>query len=180
LASLAECPGQGLVVQTSCGGDEDEAVYPFGRCVGYLEGDGAAHRVTEENGLVDGEGVEERDQRLGQVRDVEDVVAALTTAVAGQVRDDVDIPSGEHTGGWHEVLPGDREAVNVHDRYAVGTCASPTVDRRPTDVKALRHPTNVTRHGRIVSRPRRTYPGPNTGVASGVPASSNATPSLTT
>jgi hypothetical protein len=55
--------------------------------VRHLERDRAAHRVPEQNGLVDAESVEDPQQRLGQGRNVQDVVAALTAPVSGKVRE---------------------------------------------------------------------------------------------
>jgi hypothetical protein len=148
-------------------------VHPFRRRVRHLERDGAAHRVPEQNGLVDAESVEDPQQRLGQGRNVQDVVAALTAPVSGKVRDHVDPPSGQHARGGHQVLAGDREAVDVDDRYAGPTRAASAMDRRSAEVQALRHPTNVPRHGRIVSRARTGRPDPACNIAVGaVPASS--------
>jgi hypothetical protein len=92
---------------------------------------------------------------------------------SGKVRDHVDPPSGQHARGGHQVLAGDREAVDVDDRYAGPTRAASAMDRRSAEVQALRHPTNVPRHGRIVSRARTGRPDPACNIAVGaVPASS--------
>ena len=106
----------GLVVHASGRGDQDEAVDPLGRQVSHLQADRAAHRVPDEDGLVDVEAVEDRQRRLGQGGDVQDVLAALAAPVTGQVRNHVDPALGEGARGRHQVGPGDREPVEVDER----------------------------------------------------------------
>ena len=95
------------------------------RRVRHLETDRTAHRVPDEDCLVDLESIEDGHQRRGQSRDVQDVVTAVAASVPGQVRDHVHPPPGQRPRGGHEVLAGDREAVDMNDRTP-----SPSVLRR--------------------------------------------------
>ncbi len=145
---LADRSDQWLVVHAARWRDQDQTVHALGHRVRHLESDGAAHRVPDQHGLVDVEGVQDRHQRLGQSGNAQDVVAALAAPVPRQVRDHIDPPLGEPACRGHEVLAGDREPVDVDDRNAVPTRAAPAVDGQSVDLQALRHPTGVgSAHG---------------------------------
>ena len=137
-------------MRTTCGRDEHQAVHTFRCCVRHLETDGTAHRVPDENGLVDVGSVEDAHQRLGKCRNVEDVVTACTASVPGQVRDHVDPPSGEPARRGHQVLAGDRKAVDVNDRRADRARAAAAVDGLAVDLHELSRPRDIGRHGRIL------------------------------
>jgi hypothetical protein len=149
LRQLAERAEQRLVVHATRGRDEHEAVHAFRCGVRDLETDGAAHRVPHEDGLVDPGRVEDGHKCRGQSRDVEDPVMSFASSVAGQVRDQVDAPLGQPACRGHEVLAGDRETMEVDDRWTcrAGACAAAAVDGLPVDLHALRRPRDIGRHG---------------------------------
>jgi hypothetical protein len=166
LRELAERADERLVVLAACRRDQHEAVHPLGSRMRHLEPDGATHRVAEQNGLLDVEGVEYRQYHLGQGGDVEDVVATFAAPVSREVRHHVDPAPRQSPGRRHEVLARDREAVQMDDGHSAPARATPAVDRLPGYLQTLRHPAGVARHGRIVSHadsaatPRRALLAP--------------------
>ena len=137
----------------------DEPVHPLRRSVSDLQADRAAHRVADQDDLVDLEAVEDRDGALGKTRDVEHTISPLTAPVPGEVWNHVDPTSGKGSGRRHQVGAGDREAVQVDEGDAVPARGPSEVDRRPVHLEPFVHPavawSPVGLHGpRLVFRAR--------------------------
>ena len=146
---LQDGPSQRAVVDPARRRDEDDAVDPVRVPVRRLEADRAPHGVPDKDGPVDLEGVEDLHERIGEARDGQGTGRLLTTAVAGQVGNDIARPAGEQSCCGHEVGAGDPESVHMDDRDGAsvdGRCANDgpsTIDvdvvERPTRVDPARH-----------------------------------------